>query len=126
MRREGSSSPGGTRQQAGETRPRTRSRVAHDHPSFTIDALPVEAFEALLIVTSWIGETLVDDPPYLLEVHLYEPTECWCRLDLVPDAGSSTVSITVAGVEGGPAPDIEDVRDVWVAHLNQLGRWDGD
>ena len=26
---------------------RRRGRVAHDHPSFTIDALPAEAFEAL-------------------------------------------------------------------------------
>ena len=42
-------------------------------PSFTIDLLPVEAFEALLVVTSWIGEVLVDDPPYVLEVHLTEP-----------------------------------------------------
>lgn len=98
-------------------------RVEHDHPSFTIDALPVEAFEALLIVTSWIGEVLVDEPPYLLDVHLYEPAECWCRLELVPDAGSSTVSITVAGIEGRAAPLVDEVRDVWVANLNQLGRW---
>ena len=32
------------------------NRVQHDTPSFTIDALPVEAFEALLVVASWIGE----------------------------------------------------------------------
>ena len=102
-----------------------RTRAAHDHPSFTIDALPVEAYEALLIVASWIGKVLVDEPPYLLDVHLYEPAECWCRLELVPDAGSSTVSVTVAAVESGPFPDVDEVRDVWIAHLNQLGRWDG-
>jgi len=51
--------------------------------------LAAEAFEALLVVTSWIGEVLVDDPPYVLEVHLYEPAACWCRLDLVPDAGQA-------------------------------------
>lgn len=109
---------------AGASR-RFGSRMTHDHPSFVVDALPAEAFEALLIVTSWIGEVLVDEPPYLLDVHLYEPAECWCRLELVPDAGGSTVSITVAGVGGAPVPDVEDVRDVWVVHLNQLGRWDG-
>ena len=103
-----------------------RFRVSHDHPSFTIDVLPVEAYEALLIVSSWIGEVLVDEPPYLLDVHLYEPSECWCRLELVPDAGSSTVSITVAAVDRGTCPDLEEVRDLWVSHLNQLGRWDGD
>ena len=85
--------------------------MQHDAPSFTIDSLPVEAFEALLVVTSWIGEVLVDDPPYVLEVHLDEPSPCWCRLDLVPDAGSSTVSLTVASIDGTPAPDIEEVRD---------------
>ena len=94
--------------------------VQHDAPSFTIDTLPVEAFEALLVVTSWMGEVLVDDPPYVLEVHLTEPGPCWCRLDLVPDAGSSTVTLTVASIDGEPAPDVELVRDVWVANLNRL------
>ena len=94
--------------------------VQHDAPSFTIDTLPVDAFEALLIVTSWMGEVLVDDPPYVLEVHLTEPSPCWCRLDLVPDAGSTTVTLTVASIDGTPAPDIEAVRDLWVANLNRL------
>ena len=94
--------------------------VQHDAPSFTIDTLPAEAFEALLIVTSWMGELLVDDPPYVLEVHLTDPSPCWCRLDLVPDAGSSTVSLTVASIDGTPAPDVEAVRDLWVANLNRL------
>ena len=105
---------------------RRPSRVAHDHPSFTVDALPAEAFEALVIVANWIGKVLVDEPPYLLDVHLYEPAECWCRLELVPDAGASTVSVTVASADddpnpGVPVPDVEDVRDVWVAQLNRLG-----
>ena len=94
--------------------------VQHDAPSFTIDTLPVEAFEALLVVTSWMGELLVDDPPYLLEVHLVDPGPCWCRLDLVPDAGGSTVTLTVASLGDDPAPDVETVRDAWVANLNLL------
>ena len=94
--------------------------VQHDAPSFTIDCLPVEAFEALLVVTSWMGEVLVDDPPYVLEVHLTEPGPCWCRLDLLPDAGGSTVTLTVASVGNDPAPDVEQVRDAWVANLNRL------
>ncbi len=95
--------------------------VQHDAPSFTIDVLPVEAYEALLVVTSWMGEVLVDDPPYLLEVFLHDPSPCWCRLDLVPDAGATTVSLMVAALEGDPAPDIDSVRDEWVANLNRLG-----
>lgn len=102
--------------------PHRHSGARRDVPSFTIDALPAEAFEALLVVTSWLGEVLVDDPPYLLEVHLTEPAPCWCRLDLVPDAGGSTVSLTVVGVDGAATPDPEEVRDVWVANLNRLGR----
>jgi len=103
--------------------PRTggRPRVERDDPSFVIEALPAEAYEALLVVASWIGEVLVDEPPYLLDVHLYEPGECWCRLELLPEAGASTVMLTVAGLEG-VAPAVEDVRDLWVANLNALGR----
>ncbi len=93
--------------------------VQHDNPSFTIDVLPAEAFEALLVVTSWIGEVLVDDPPYVLEVFLHDPLRCWCRLDLVPDAGGTTVSLTVAAVEGETVADIDQVRDTWVAGLNE-------
>jgi hypothetical protein len=109
--------------QLGQHQPPTRRLrgVQRDVPSFTIDVLPVEAFEALLVVTSWMGEVLVDEPPYVLETVLHEPALCWCRLDLVPDAGATTVSLTVAGVDGEPTPDPESVRDEWVANLNRLG-----
>ena len=64
------------------------------------------------------GEVLVDDPPYLLEVHLNDPSPCWCRLELLPEAGGTIVSLTVAS--DGPGPSAEAVRDVWVASLNAL------
>ncbi len=102
-------------------RPAPRPRhVEQDAPSFTIDALPVEAFEALLVVASWIGEALDDDPPYMLECHVHEPVACWCRLELVPDAGGSTVSLTVQALDDQHV-SAELVRDVWVDHLNRLG-----
>lgn len=101
--------------------PRRPGRVAHDVASFVIEALPAEAFEALLVVTSWIGEVADDDPPYQLDVLLLDPLRCWCRLDLVPDAGASTVSVTIAAQPDEPLPDIDDVRDLWVASLNHLG-----
>lgn len=99
-------------------------RTVHDHASFTIEALPATAFEALAVVATWIGEVLVDERPDALEAHLREPTDCWCRLEVLPDGGASTVALTVAPVEVGPAPDIDAVRDVWVAELNRLD-WDG-
>jgi hypothetical protein len=96
------------------------SGLTRDVPSFTVEALPVETFEGLLIVASWLGEVLDDDPPYRLDVHLREPVECWCRLDVVPDAGASTVSLTVAGFDGSPAPDILAIRDLWIVNLNSV------
>jgi hypothetical protein len=99
------------------------SGAARDIPSFTVEALPVETFEGLLVAASWIGEVLDDDPPYHLDVHLHAPLRCWCRLDVVPDAGASTVSLTVAGFDGAPPPDIIAVRDLWVASLNEVD-WD--
>ena len=96
--------------------------VDHDVASFVIEALPVVAFEALLVVTSWIGEVVVDEPPYQLDVLVLDPLRCWCRLDLVPDAGASTVSLTIAALPDEPLPTIDDVRDLWVAALNHLSR----
>ncbi|HWM22920.1 MAG TPA: hypothetical protein VNO51_24725 [Ilumatobacteraceae bacterium] len=102
-------------------------RVATDNPSFTVEALPVETFEALVVVANWMGEVHVEDPPYVLETHLVEPFDCWCRLDIVPDAGASTVSIVVATFGDDLPPDVDAVRDAWVANLNQLdwGQLDG-
>ena len=97
-----------------------RRSVEYDTPSFTIDVLPVDAFEALLVVATWIGEVLVDDPPYLLDVHLNDPGSCWCRLELLPEAGGTTVNLTVASVGQSIAPSVETVRDVWIDQLNAL------
>lgn len=115
----------GTRRRSSPPSSRRWRDLERDAPSFTVDALPAETFEALLVVLSWIGEVLDEDPPYLLECHLHEPRPCWCRLEVVPDAGGSTVSLTVARAELS-APDervtAEEVRDLWVELLNRLGR----
>lgn len=103
------------------SRPRRPGGTASDNSSFVIEALPVEAFEALLVVTSWLGEVIVDEPPYQLDVLLLDPLRCWCRLDLVPDAGASTVGLTIAALVDEPLPELDDVRDLWVASLNRLG-----
>ena len=75
------------------------------------------------MVANWIGEVLVEEPPYVLEAYLVDPFECWCRLDVVPDAGASTVSIAVATFGDGLQPDVDAVRDAWVTNLNLLD-WD--
>lgn len=99
--------------------PPPRGGVRQDHPSFTIEALPAEAFEGLLVAAAELGDLVDDDPPYLLEVSMTTPS-AWCRLEIVPDAGASTVSITTARTPGHPTPDVYEVRDVWIDALNRL------
>lgn len=94
--------------------------TTRDVPSFTIEALPVEAYEALLVATAELGEVEDDDPPYVLRTLLSEPIACWCQLDLVPDAGASTVSVSIAAVEGHRLPALVDVRNAWIGALNGL------
>jgi hypothetical protein len=104
--------------------PAQPSRLAHDHPSFTIEALPAEAFEALVIVASVLGDLVDDDPPYRLDVLLRAPFDCWCRVEVMPEAGASSVSLTVAGAPGAGPPELDAVRDAWIVELNQLD-WSG-
>lgn len=91
-----------------------------DIPSFTIEALPAEAFEALLVATAELGEVEDADPPYELRTLLGDPLTCWCQLDVVPDAGASTVNVSIAPVEGHPLPRLIDVRNAWIIALNGL------
>lgn len=95
-----------------------RVRRGVDRPSFTIDVLPVEAFEALLLAAAELGDISDDDPPYRLEVRLHEPADTWVVFELVPDAGSSTVSMSV---DSTVAVDIDVLRDTWVEAINALG-----
>lgn len=100
----------------------------HDEASFTIEAYPAQAFEALFVAASSFGEMIAEEPPYQLDVlidaavHDARPLHCWCRLDLLPEAGASTVGLTIAALPGEPLPAIDAVRDLWVVTLNQLGR----
>lgn len=91
-----------------------------DIPSFTVEALPVETFEGLLLAASALGEVEDDDPPYELGVLMNRPLSCWCRLYVVPDAGASTVSLAIAPVGSTPLPSLDTIRDAWISELNAL------
>lgn len=99
--------------------------MAEWEPAAFVIELPVpEAFEALLVVTTWIGELAGDDPPRSMEVLLAEPSPCWCRLELLPEGRSTSVGIMIAAAADVPRPAMVDVRDTWIAHLNQLAHWE--
>ncbi len=105
---------------APQSRQQSSQRVQHDSPSFVVDVAPAQAHEALLVVASTIGEVIVANPPHMIECLLDEPIRSWCRLDLMPDGQATSVSLIVERYENELAPDIDAVRDAWVAELNQL------
>ncbi len=92
-----------------------------DPDGFSVQCLPVEAFEALFVVAYGLGDILVADEPYLLELYLTEPAPCFCRLSLVPEAGASLVTVEVsAAADTASAPEPAAVIDVLVTELNAL------
>jgi hypothetical protein len=96
--------------------PETTSGFSVDHPSFTINALPAVAYEVLILAARVLGDISSDEPPYLLEVQLEDPPMTWCRLEIVPDAGSSTVSFVV-----DKKIDAQQIRDLWITTINEIG-----
>jgi hypothetical protein len=91
-----------------------------DAGSFSLEALPVEAFEALFLIAYGLGDILVADEPYRLELYLPEPDPCFCQLELVPEAGASLVTVDVAPAEDAELPPVSAVRDLLVNELNAL------
>ncbi len=89
-----------------------------DAPSFVINTLPVEAFETLLVAASNLGEIVDEDPPYLLEVLVRDPGPLWCRFELFPDAGSTTVILSCDVEMGYRVYSVEEIRDLWIATIN--------
>jgi hypothetical protein len=104
-----------------EADPATHVPPAPHDDTFSIDRLPAEAFEALFLAASALGDVLVADEPYLMELYLLEPAPCFCRVTLVPEAGGSIVTVDVSPAhDGGIAPDTAAVVDVLIAELNAL------
>ncbi len=112
--------PAGASPRAPGQEPPRSAAEAIDTDSFTVAALPVEAFEALFLVGYGLGDILVADEPYALEIYLAEPAPCFCQLSLVPVAGGSIVTVDLAAAEGGDPPPDEAVRDLLVDELNRL------
>ena len=110
-----------------QTIPRKTSYTAgtRDVSSFTVAVLPVDCYLALEVVAAMCGPTIGDDQPYMIEFMLHDAEvegalNGWCRCDLVPEAGATTVSITVGSTEASPQPSAEEVRDYLVQALNTI------
>lgn len=100
-------------------------RRERDISSFTVDVLPAECFEALLIVAGISGAISHEEPPYQLEFSLHDSDVTgalngWCRCDLVPEAGATTVSLLVGTDTSAEGISVEEVRDYLVANLNAI------
>ena len=100
-------------------------RRERDVSSFTVDVLPAECFEALLIVAGISGAISHEEPPYQLEFSLHDSDVTgalngWCRCDLVPEAGATTVSLLVGTETSAEGIFVEEVRDYLVANLNAI------
>jgi hypothetical protein len=100
-------------------------RRERDVSSFTVQVLPAECFEALLIVAGISGAISHEEPPYQLEFSLHDSDvkgalHGWCRCDLVPEAGATTVSLLVGTEENSDGISVEEVRDYLVANLNAI------
>lgn len=98
----------------------TRLRRERDVASFTIDTLPVEAFEGLRLAVVSLGDIADEEPPYAIEFLLRGGDVLWCRCDLFPDAGSTTVAVTVAPAGDEPLVRVDGMRDLLVAEINSL------
>ena len=100
-------------------------RRERDVSSFTVDVLPAECFEALLIVGGISGAISHEEAPYMLEFSLHDSgvngaLNGWCRCELVPEAGSTTVSLLVGTEESSQGISVEEVRNYLVANLNDI------
>lgn len=111
-----------------EDRRRSRDEVTklgfRDAPSFVINSLPVDAFQILLVAASNLGEVVDEDEPYLLEVLIRDPGPLWCRFELFPDAGSTTVIMSCDVEVGYRMYSVEEIRDLWIATINSTSMSD--
>lgn len=101
------------------------SRLRREVSSFTVNVLPVECWLALEVVAAMCGPMIQDDPPYLLEFMLHDSSlpssgNAWCRCECVPEAGATTVHLTVGSTLDSEIPNIDEVRDFLVDQLNQI------
>ena len=96
--------------------------VSRDMSCFTVDALPVDAWRILHLCASECGPILDEEEPYLLEFMMHDTSipelrTVVCQCEIVPEAGSSMVHVSVFS-DVGKTPDVEFIRDYLVGIIN--------
>ena len=89
--------------------------------AFSVGALPVDAFEALLMAAVDLGDVVQLDEPYLLGVLVDHPGPCHCIFELAPEAGGTLVTMDVAPRPFGDCPPPVVVRDAFVEEIRRQG-----
>ncbi len=89
--------------------------------AFSLGALPVDAFEVLLMVAVDLGDVMHLDEPYLLGVLVDHPGPCQCVFELAPEAGGTLVTLDVAPRAFGDCPPAAAVRDAFVDEIRRRG-----
>lgn len=100
-------------------------KARRDVSAFTVNVLPVDCWMALEVVAALCGPTIHEDQPYVLEFLLHDSSlplsrNSWCRCECVPEAGATTVHLTVGSSHADEVPSIDDVRDFLVDQLNHI------
>lgn len=88
---------------------------------FTVEAQPVDAFEAVLLAAVDLGDVVHLDEPYLLGVLVDHPGPCQCIFELSPEAGGTLVTMDVAPRSFGDCPEAGAVRDAFVDEIRRQG-----
>ncbi len=88
---------------------------------FTVEALPVDAFEAVLMAAVDLGDVVHLDEPYLLGVLVDHPGPCHCIFELSPEAGGTLVTMDVAPRSFGHCPEAGAVRDAFLDEIRRQG-----
>ena len=92
-----------------------------DEAGFSIDVLPVEAFDLVYMAAASLGDPWVIDEPYQLVARLDPPLACRAHIDLVPEAGGSIVTFRIEPLRGFDPPSARRVTGAFVAELQRLG-----
>lgn len=91
-----------------------------DAVSFTIEASPAVAFEAVLLAAVELGDVIHVDEPTLLGVLLDDPGPCQCLVELSSEGGNSVLTLDVGPRSYGQCPTVTEVRDALVAEVRRF------